>query len=72
MNKMNKIIIVIAVLVTGAIVYGLAQKSINNQAIDGCLHAGVAKFKNGAGQDVEVPEEYWYDFCMKEKGLKDK
>lgn len=70
MNKLNKIIIVIAVLAASALAYGLVQSAIKNQAIDGCLHAGTARFKNGAGQDVEVPEEYWYDFCMKEKGLR--
>jgi hypothetical protein len=72
MKQLNGIILIIILLVVGVLAYGLAQKAINNQAIDGCLGAGIAKFKNGAGQDVEVPEEYWYEFCMKEKGLERK
>lgn len=57
-------------MVAVALLYNEVSKAIKYQAIDGCLSAGTARFKNPAGQDVEVPEEYWYDFCMKEKGLK--
>lgn len=40
------------------------------QAIDACLKIGQAQFKNEAGYSVSVPDDYWYKFCMKEKGLK--
>ncbi|HSW47701.1 MAG TPA: hypothetical protein VLG67_01350 [Candidatus Saccharimonadales bacterium] len=69
MKQMILTIILILGLVAGVLAYTTAQNVIKNQAIDGCLHAGLAKFKNPAGQDVEVPDGYWYEFCMKEKGM---
>lgn len=68
----NIILIIITLTLVVAVLAGvfLAQKAIKNQAIDDCLKAGVAKFVNEAGQDVEVPDGYWYDFCMSEKNLK--
>lgn len=48
----------------------LAHLSIRNQAFDGCFQAGKASFKNEAGQNVTVPDGYWYELCLKEKGLK--
>ncbi len=71
--KYMKQIILTIILVLGLVVAGLtyviAQNTIKNQAIDGCLQAGKAQFKNAQGYTMTVPEEYWYKFCMKEKGM---
>ncbi|MCL5746962.1 MAG: hypothetical protein M1277_01625 [Patescibacteria group bacterium] len=67
---MKTIIITILAIFTLAATYFAAQEAIRYQAIDGCLHAGTDRFKNSAGQDAQVPDGYWYQFCMKEKGLK--
>jgi hypothetical protein len=60
------------ILIAGAIVlvYLSVQKALKNQAVDGCLRATSAKFKNDVKQDVTTPDGYWYSVCMKEKGLK--
>lgn len=70
---MEKIIktIVIALLGIGVIVvaYLLTTQYIRNQAIDKCLAAGKAQFVRN-GQTLTGPDGFWYNFCMKEKGLK--
>jgi len=70
MKQMILTIILIVGLIAGVLTYVSAQTAIKNQAIDGCLHAGTATFKNAQGYNMTVPEDYWYKFCMKEKGIK--
>lgn len=64
-------IIVIGVLGIGLIgvVYFLGSKHIQNEAIDKCLAAGKAQFVRD-GQTLTGPDGYWFQYCMKEKGLK--
>lgn len=65
-------IIMICVLVLLAIAasYITVQKVIFFKAVDNCLSVGKATFKNSGGQQVTVPDEYWFTYCMKEKKLK--
>lgn len=64
-------IAVSAILVITALV--IAQKAIStylqNNAVDGCMHMAVIEKTDGS-QVVKTPENYWYTFCMKEKGFK--
>jgi hypothetical protein len=69
MKQLILTIILILGLVAGVLAYITAQTAIKNQAIDGCLQAGRAAFKNAQGMEMNVPEDYWYKFCMKEKGM---
>lgn len=66
---MSLTIILIVAAVAGILGYIMAQGAIKNQAIDGCLHTATANFKNEQGYNMTVPENYWYKFCMKEKGF---
>ena len=72
MKNVSLTILTVLLAITVFLAYTAMQKYMRQQAIDDCLHAGIAKFTNEAGQDVEVPDGYWYDFCMKEKGINNK
>lgn len=48
-----------------AIFYLSAQKYIKQEAMDGCMQAGRLTL---ADKNVVVPENYWYQLCMKHKG----
>ena len=63
-------IITISIVVATALAYTLSQTYIKNQAIDGCLHAGTDTVKTVDGTNAQVPDGYWYTFCLKEKGVK--
>jgi len=70
---MKQIIITIttiAIVIITIMAYNTAQQAIRIQAIDGCLHAGTASFKNAAGVDVQTPDDYSYNLCMQRKGIK--
>ena len=69
MKYLQTIIIAVVLVVTLLLSYIVAQKWIKYQAIDGCMMAGRASFKNEGGQNVTVPDYYWLNFCMKQKGL---
>lgn len=64
--------IAIIILIAGVAyaAYTTAQQAIRVQAVDGCLHAGTARFKNDKDVDVQVPDDYSYNLCMKRKGIK--
>ena len=68
-----KIIQIIVFTITGlgllGVVYFLGTKQIRYNAIDKCLNAGKTQFVRD-GQNLSGPDGYWFQFCMKEKGLK--
>ena len=68
-----KFINIIALTILGiaaiAAYYLIAQKSLKNSAIDGCLKTASIQIVDGK-QTVETPENYWYTLCLKEKGYK--
>lgn len=63
--------IVFAILGLGLIgvVYFLGVKQIHYNAVDKCLASGKTQFVRD-GQNLSGPDGYWFQFCMKEKGLK--
>lgn len=65
-------IITIAIVVITILAYNIAGTYVKNQAIDGCLHAGTDSIKTAAGTNAQVPDGYWYAFCLKQKGLSTK
>ena len=60
---------VLIALVAIFLVYKVASAYVQNTAIDGCMKMAVVEKKDG-DQTIKTPENYWYTFCMKEKGLK--
>lgn len=70
MKYINTIIIAVVLMVAVLLSYVSAQKWMKNSAIDGCMMAGRAQFKNEGGQNVQVPDYWWLEFCMKQKGMK--
>lgn len=59
--------IMIGLIVLSAVIYLQSNRFIKNQAIDGCYSAGQASFSKN-GQQLTVPENYWYNLCMETKG----
>jgi hypothetical protein len=70
MKLIQTTLIAIIVLIALGTGYITVQKAIEFQAVDNCLAASKASFKNAGGQQVTVPDNYWFNFCMKEKKLK--
>ena len=68
-----KILITIVILVLGTAligaVYLLGSKQLQYTAIDQCLSAGKTQFVRN-GQTLTGPDGYWFQFCMKQKGIK--
>lgn len=69
MNTIKFGLMFVVVIVALGLTYITAEKAIRYWAIDGCYSIAKAQFKNPAGQDVIVPDFYWYNLCLKEKGL---
>lgn len=63
--------IIVALLGTGVIVvaYMLVNQYIYYQAVDRCLTVSRDQFVRNE-HTLTGPDGFWYDFCMKEKGLK--
>lgn len=70
-NSIGLITIGIA-LITGVIIgYFQSEKWLRNEAIQGCVMAGVDRFVNADGKGgADVPNIKTYEFCLKEKGYK--
>lgn len=63
--------IIITILTAIALILGYleAEKYIKVNAVADCLRVAQIELVDGK-QTVKTPENYWYNFCMKEKGLK--
>lgn len=64
------IAIAVAIIVLAIISYTQSEKAIKTQAIDGCLQVARLQTKTAKNETITLPENYWYEYCMKEKGFK--
>lgn len=67
----NIALIIIALSIAALVSLAFMQSQVlrKDAAITECLQ--IAKIEQPKGeQTVTTPENYWYTFCMKEKGLK--
>lgn len=69
MNRILSIILTIAVLVTIGLSYFTIQKVLTYWTIDSCLALGKTQY-TAQERTFTGPDLYWYEYCMKEKGLK--
>ena len=59
----------ITIILATIVGYMQSGAYIKNQAIDGCLKtAQIQEDKNG--QHITTTENYWFTFCMEQKGYK--
>lgn len=71
MNKLiNSLIIAAALAAISGVMYIQSDKAIHQMAIDGCLQTARLQTKTANKENITVPENYWYNYCMKEKGYK--
>lgn len=64
------IIIAVTLLGIAFFAYRVATTAIKNQAIDGCLVTARATLPFQGNGTITTPENYWYTYCMKQKGYK--
>ena len=75
MNSKNlgSILLIAAITLLVFLGYSVANKWIKYQAIDNCLRSGkstsTTQDDKGGKYTNEEPLQYWYETCMKEKGL---
>lgn len=69
MQKLSLLIIAITFIGFLILSFFYGKTMLKNQAIDGCLQTASIEKKKG-DQTITTPENYWYSFCLKEKGLK--
>lgn len=66
-------LILTVVIVAFVVIYLTVNKWIKFQAVDNCLRSGksisATQDNNGGKYTNEEPHRYWYETCMKEKGL---
>jgi len=72
-QTLGLVLLAAAVAVVGVMGNMTAQKWVKQHAIDSCLKVASYTYEVGGGEgknsSVE-PMKNWYEFCMKEKGLK--
>ncbi|HVF69648.1 MAG TPA: hypothetical protein VNA13_03725 [Xanthomonadales bacterium] len=61
-------IIIIITVIAAVVAFNITGKMLKDQAIDGCYQTGRLEFTNGAGQKANVPDNFWFNECMKKKG----
>jgi hypothetical protein len=61
-------IITILIVITAVVANNVTGKMLKDQAIDGCYQTGRLEFQNAQNQKATVPDNYWFNECMKKKG----
>lgn len=61
-------IIAITLIIAAVVGFNLAGKYMRDTAIDGCYQTGRAAITTDDGVEVVIPDGYWFDQCMKNKG----
>lgn len=75
MNKQNTGLTLVAAVIAAVVVvaYLTVGRWLKYQAVDSCLKAGkstnTTQDDKGGKYTNEEPLQYWYEVCMKEKGL---
>ena len=73
MKNIGSVLIAAVIAVVCLMGFMSAEKWIKYQAIDSCLNTSnyTSEVGGGEGKNSSVePMKNWYEFCMKEKGLK--
>jgi hypothetical protein len=69
-SLISSLLIAAAIAAIAIVSFIQSEKYIKNTAIDGCLQAGRLETKTNKNENVTIPENYWYTFCMEQKGYK--
>lgn len=77
MEKQNKVtfgmLSAAVIAVVAVMAYMVSNKWLKNEAVNSCLKAGkttsTTQDDKGGKYTNEEPLQYWYETCMKEKGL---
>lgn len=63
--------IMIIFLIFITIGYIMFNRYMRDQAVTSCMQVGkVEELGTKKGEKLNMPEGYWYNYCMKEKGYK--
>lgn len=68
MKNITLAIIAITLIATAIVGYILAQKFMRDMAIDGCYQTGRATITTDDDREVIIPDGYWFEACIKNKG----
>jgi hypothetical protein len=60
--------IFVGIIILSVVGWLEAEKAIKTQAIDGCLRLVTVETEGPDGQKIRVPEQYWFGYCMDQKG----
>lgn len=73
MKNIGTVLIATVIAVVAVMAYMTATKWLKYQSVDSCLKAGkttsTTQDDKGGKYTNEEPLQYWYETCMKEKGL---
>ena len=63
------ILVIIFVSIIAFFAYAEVEKIAKQIAIGNCLQTGRITMQKD-GQTITIPENYWYTYCMQQKGYK--
>jgi hypothetical protein len=70
-KNISLLVIALSIAALTALAFMQSRTMRRDEGITTCLHAAQIQLKKPSENVTMItPESYWYNFCMKEKGLK--